>query len=317
MVVFVYSTRDYNWLNLARNLKTQSVFWETVRRCDSEIRAHLGWSIENDLLRDDQFQISEEHCEPGLTAMQIGLTELWRSRGIHPDAVMGACAGEFAAAYVGGAISLENAMELACKAGICLRKKVAPGRMLLVDVSDPSLIEPSPLYYVSACIGGTTLIGCREADFDATRELLKKSGLGFRQILSKIALHSPDADSWKPEFCRSLKSRQASEQKLPIYSVYTGATATPSASDMDHWWKVLRNPVLNFDAVIYRLIQDGYKTFLEINSHLIFSKTIQEIADSCDRAITVVPVLSPAQSPDRFMEETLSSLDFRSREKVK
>src|SRR5688572_26875192 len=101
-VVFVYSTRDYNWLRLARGLKSQSVFWETVHRCDGEIRRHLGWSIEHDLIPQEQFQISEEHCEPGLTAMQIGLTELWKSHGIKPDAIVGTCVGEFAAAYSAG-----------------------------------------------------------------------------------------------------------------------------------------------------------------------------------------------------------------------
>jgi acyl transferase domain-containing protein len=174
-LVFVFSTRDYHWPLAARSLCRHASFLDTIRRCDAEILRNFGWSIEQDVIPNPDFRISEEHCEPGLTAMQIGLTELWKSYGLLPDAVVGACAGEFAAAYAAGALSLENAMELACRIANSFREGVGRGRMLLTEVRDPKDLGASGLFDVAASLGGKTMISCREENFAALKDYLKQS----------------------------------------------------------------------------------------------------------------------------------------------
>ena len=47
--------------------------------------------------------------QPVLWAVMVSLAGLWRSVGVVPDAVIGHSQGEIAAAYVAGALSLEDA----------------------------------------------------------------------------------------------------------------------------------------------------------------------------------------------------------------
>lgn len=306
-LVFVYSTRDYNWPHVGRTLAWSSpVFLETLRRCDKVIQTRLGWSIESDILPNQHFQISEEYCEPGLITMQISLTELWRSLGVRPAVVVGVCAGEIGAAYAAGVLRLEDAVDLACRMSELFRRDVGRGRMLMVDLPDPALLKQSSLYYVSACIGGKTLIGCSEENFEELRLFLRQSGFVFRQILSKYALHTPEADSWGADFCRVPVGYKP--PRIPFYSALLGRLDTGMCLDAHHWWKVAKEPVVHFDDVFRSMFQAGYRTFLEVNSHLIFAKTIEELGLQNNATVKVLPARPPIQFPAEFIQQSLTEL---------
>ena len=313
-IVFVYSTRDVSWLQLARNLRTQSTFWNALQRCDDEIQKHLGWSIEKDLMAPDGLPILEEHFEPGLTAIQIGLTELWKSHGVLPAASVGVCAGEFVAAYAAGALNLESAIELSCRVSLCFRKKMGSGRMILAE-GDAAKLEAlrageGPTYHISGSLNGKTLLSCQEEDFFSVLAFLKQSGVNYWQVQSKFAMHSPAADSWREQFLQPLQN-SAMESTIPYYSSVTDGPVRSSLLNIDHWWTVVRTPLVNGENVFRRILQNGYTVFLEINSKLKYVKGIQRIAAQHDARITTLPVSISLESPMQFIEETLRELDSR------
>ena len=57
--------------------------------------------------------------QPILVAIEIALADLWKSKGIVPDAVVGHSMGEVAAAYVAGILTLDESAQI-----ICLRSKL-------------------------------------------------------------------------------------------------------------------------------------------------------------------------------------------------
>src|SRR5207253_4211105 len=56
--------------------------------------------------------------QPALFAVMVALADLWRSLGVHPDAVVGHSQGEIAAACVAGSLSLDDAARV-----VALRSK--------------------------------------------------------------------------------------------------------------------------------------------------------------------------------------------------
>lgn len=66
------------------------------------------------MLKNEEQSLLEEteFAQPAIFALQVGLTALWKSWGIKPDAIVGHSAGEVAAAYASGALSIEQAVRV-------------------------------------------------------------------------------------------------------------------------------------------------------------------------------------------------------------
>ena len=73
--------------------------------------------------------------QPALFAIQVALAALWRSWGIEPQAVVGHSMGEVAAAYVAGALSLEDAVRVICHRSRLVRRAIGQGAMAAVELS--------------------------------------------------------------------------------------------------------------------------------------------------------------------------------------
>src|SRR6185312_11714920 len=77
-----------------------------------------------------------EFAQPALFALQVALCALWRSWGVEPEAVVGHSAGEVAAAYVSGALSLDQGVQLICTRAQVMKKISLDGAMASLAISD-------------------------------------------------------------------------------------------------------------------------------------------------------------------------------------
>ena len=105
---FLFPGQGSQWIGMgAQLLDSSKVFAEQLNRCEKALGEHVEWSL-IDVIRGapgapglDRVDV----VQPVLWAMMVSLAELWRSVGVHPDAVIGHSLGEIAAAYVAGALS--------------------------------------------------------------------------------------------------------------------------------------------------------------------------------------------------------------------
>src|SRR5688572_11521930 len=83
-----------------------------------------------------------------LGLVQFGQVELWRARGVEPDAILGLCMGEIGAVYAAGGLALEDAARLLGAFGEAMRHGREPHALFLIE-ADPSaaaaLCEESPV----------------------------------------------------------------------------------------------------------------------------------------------------------------------------
>ncbi|MEK8104516.1 acyltransferase domain-containing protein [Micromonospora sp. M12] len=115
-VVFVFPGQGSQWTGMGLELWDSSpVFAEQMRACEEALLPHTGWSLREALSGPlDQVDV----VQPALFAVMVSLAALWRSYGVEPSAVVGHSQGEIAAAYVAGALSLEDAARV-----VALRSK--------------------------------------------------------------------------------------------------------------------------------------------------------------------------------------------------
>ena len=78
-----------------------------VDELEPDFVAQAGFSL-RDVLTSGETVVGIDRIQPVLVGVQLALTALWRSYGVHPDAVIGHSMGEVTAAVVAGALSVAD-----------------------------------------------------------------------------------------------------------------------------------------------------------------------------------------------------------------
>ena len=120
-----------------RLLDTEPVFRTVVEQCDAAFRPLAGWSLAEELRsQNDPARLDDtDRVQPLLFALQVGLAALWRSWGVEPAAVVGHSLGEAAAAYVAGALSLEDAIKVVYHRSRLQQRQSGRGKMAAVGLT--------------------------------------------------------------------------------------------------------------------------------------------------------------------------------------
>ncbi|MCJ1465537.1 hypothetical protein MMC07_004155 [Pseudocyphellaria aurata] len=148
-VAFVYTGQGAQWAQMGSSLLNQSPLFKAILIECERILATLpdkpSWSIIEELSKtNDESRVHKsEFSQPLCTALQLGLTAMWRSWGLIPKVVMGHSSGEIGAAYAAGLISLRDAIIIAYYRGLVLARSPVgssphecPGSMCAVGLGE-------------------------------------------------------------------------------------------------------------------------------------------------------------------------------------
>ncbi|MFD0891916.1 acyltransferase domain-containing protein, partial [Streptosporangium algeriense] len=95
-LVWVFTGMGPQWWAMGRQLfESEPVYREVIEDCDREIREQAGWSLIEEMgaAEADSNMAETWLAQPANFAVQIGLAALWRSYGVHPDAIVGHSTG--------------------------------------------------------------------------------------------------------------------------------------------------------------------------------------------------------------------------------
>ncbi|NBP81890.1 acyltransferase domain-containing protein [bacterium] len=98
-------------------------------------------SLVEELLRDEadsRLQLTR-FAQPAIFAIQVGIAAVWKQWGIEPAACVGHSVGEIAAAHVAGALSFNEACQVAFHRGRTMDLASSQGGMLAVGLSRDEL----------------------------------------------------------------------------------------------------------------------------------------------------------------------------------
>jgi len=314
-IVFVCSGMGPQWWAMGRDLlEHEVVFRASIERCDAELSRYTGWSLLEALTAPEESSrmADAEVAEPANFAIQVALAELWRSRGIEPDAVIGHSTGEFAAHYLAGALSFADAVKVVYHHSRLLQRTSGNGRMLAVGMSYETLskAELDTVADVSiAAINGpiaVTLSG-DEAALENIAQQLETFQVFHRFLVGTVPYHSTFVEPLRDELLAALSDLHPTLASLPLYSTVTGTRIDGSGDDARYWWQNARTTVL-FSSALDQMIQDGYSVFLELSPHPVLASSILELLAQQGEAGTVLPSLRRKEEDRATMLGSLGSL---------
>lgn len=314
-VVFVYSGMGPQWWGMARDLiREEPIFRQAIERCDAALLPYTGWSLLQEMLADEESSrmIETAIAQPANFALQVALTELWRSWGIEPDLIVGHSAGEVAAAYVAGGLSWDDAIKVIFHRSRLQQKTTGQGRMMAVGLSHKEvkeLLRGKEERISVAAINSpssVTLVG-ETVDLDEIAQVLQTQEVFCRYLHGRVPYHSHYMEPLKEELFEVLNDLRPQAPTIPLYSTVTGTLVEAPTHDAGYWWRNVRNPVL-FAETVGRIIQGGDTCFLELSPHPVLASSITECLSVQHEKGTVLPSLKRKEHDYTIMLNSLGTL---------
>ena len=315
-LVFVFSGQGSQWFGMGRKLlHEEPVFREIIERCELAFRPHTDWSLIAELAANDttQSRLNEvDVIQPALFAIQVALAALWHSWGIEPQAVVGHSMGEVAAAYVAGALSLEDAALVICSRSRLVKRTIGQGAMASVELTVEGArgaivgYEDRVSIAVSTSPTSTVLSGDPEALAEILDQLQRRD-VFCRMVKVDFASHSPQMDPLRDELLQALKMLRPQPASVPIYSTVLDTVASGPEFDSLYWSRNLREPVL-FSGSVERLLESGHDIFLEISAHPILLSGIRQGLHHSGKQGIVLPSIRREEDERTLMLRSLGAL---------
>ncbi|HWO19183.1 MAG TPA: SDR family NAD(P)-dependent oxidoreductase [Kofleriaceae bacterium] len=295
-VVFVFPGQGSQWPAMARALlDTAPVFRDQIAACARALAPHVDWPLLA-VLRGDAGAPALERVDvvqPALFAVMVALAALWRAMGVTPNAVIGHSQGEVAAAYVAGALTLEDAAAVVALRSRALTRLAGQGAMaaveLGVDALAPHLAPFGARLAVAAINSPTaTLVAGEPAAIEALLGQLGAAQIFARQVRVDYASHTAQVEAVEAELLAALANIAPRPATIPLYSTVTGALVAGDELDGAYWYRNLRQTVRFADAAA-RLWADGHRYFVEVSPHPVLALALTEIVERAAASVEPRP----------------------------
>ena len=169
--VFVYSGDGSQWAGMGRQLLAdEPAFAAAVAELEPIFVEQVGFSLQHVLSAAEPL-IGIDRNQPVLVGMQLALTELWRSYGVEPDALIGHSIGQVATAVVAGALSRSDGLRVIATYSQLMSRSSGEGATALLELDAElrtALADLSPKLPTIPVITATGAAPVFDADYWVT-----------------------------------------------------------------------------------------------------------------------------------------------------
>ncbi|WP_412769092.1 type I polyketide synthase [Micromonospora zamorensis] len=269
-VVFVFPGQGSQWVGMATGLlDAEPVFAARIVECAAALDPFVDWNLLEVLRSDDPLE-RVDVVQPVLWAVHVSLAEVWRAKGVMPDAVIGHSQGEIAAACVAGVLSLSDAARVVALRSQALLSIAGSGGMVSVnaglDVVTPLLTEGVSV----AVVNGPTSVAVAGADLDAFLAAAEAAGVRAKRVKVDYASHCALVEPVEAELARVLDGVQPLVGEVPVFSTVEDG----GQMDAGYWYRNLRQPV-RLDLAVAAAQAAGHRIFIEVSAHPVLAGAIE------------------------------------------
>ena len=281
-LAFVYTGMGPQWWGMGRELlKREPTFRKAFLECNEKFKQLSNWDLLEALGEsEEKTRVSETQvAQPANFALQVALTSLYESWGVRPEAVVGHSVGEVTAAYVSGALTLDEAILVSFHRSRLQQTMTGSGAMLAAALTETEALDLiGPAHISIAAVNGPSMItfsGERDA-LEQVADVLEGRDVFHRFLKVDIAFHSTQMDPIERELLFSLNGLVGKKPRIPVFSTVSGQLSGESDFGADYWWLNVRQPV-RFSRALEELIGNGFRSFVEIGPHPVLRQSIIEL----------------------------------------
>ncbi|ENH62001.1 Lovastatin nonaketide synthase [Fusarium oxysporum f. sp. cubense race 1] len=264
-ICFLFCGQGAQFAQMGKDLLPFEAFHDALEAGSRYMKNKLAseFDLLEEILKDEaETRISDSRIsQPATTAIQMALVDLLDSFHVAPNYVIGHSSGEIAAAYASGALTKEEAWEVAYYRGLvasslAIEHTRTQGSMMVVGLSVLDLDESydDKKYPCEvACVNGPrslTLSGRKENIEGAFRELSAK-GIFCRILPVKVAYHSSDMLKIEKEYKSALRLINPRQHRklVTMFSSVTGEEIDGHELNNKYWTLNLVSPVVFMSAI--------------------------------------------------------------------
>ncbi|MGH2960504.1 MAG: type I polyketide synthase, partial [Solirubrobacterales bacterium] len=280
-VAFVFPGDGAGWPGMAKDLyETSEVFAGMMDECEAAFEPLTDWSLSDVLKRGDEGELSrDEILQPCLFAVMVSLAAVWRHHGVEPEAVVGHSQGEVAAAYVAGALSLEDAARVVIGRINAIVENLEGGGLASVALPaselEPWLAKYGERLSIAARNAPSATVVAGETDLlVALVEDLRSSEVPAVVLGITYASHSAHVEAAEKSILANLADVAPRPSSIPMVSSSTADLIEGEQLDAAYWYRAERQPVL-FAQATERLAELGVDTIIEVAPHPVLSSAIE------------------------------------------
>ncbi|MEW5809829.1 MAG: SDR family NAD(P)-dependent oxidoreductase [Actinomycetota bacterium] len=266
--VFVYSGQGSQWAGMGqRLLADEPAFAAAVAEIEPVFVEKVGFSLQ-EVIAEGRAVSGDAEVQPVLMGLQLALTELWRSYGVHPDAVVGHSMGEVTAAVVAGALSLADGLAVIAARSSIMSRLAGQGAVALLAVDEDTAaahIAAHPSVEIAGYLSPRqTVVAGLPDEVDAVIAAVTAQNAFARRVNMVVASHTALMDPVLADIKTALSDITPAAPTLTFLSTVTDPNQTPTL-DAEYWVSNVRQPVRFSRAVSAAAADHG--TFVEISPH--------------------------------------------------
>ncbi len=282
--VFLYSGQGSQWAGMGRQLLAdEPAFAAAVAELEPVFVEQVGFSLRQVLANGESLS-GDARVQPVLMGVQLALTELWRSYGVEPDAVIGHSMGEISAAVVAGALTAAEGFRVIATRSRLMSRLAGQGAMAMLGLDTAATEEligdyPDVTLAVYAS-PRETVVGGPPEQVDAVIVAAQRRNLCAQRVNMEVASHTALMDPILPELRSALADLTPQSPRIPYISPVAETAEHAPVLDAEHWVANVRQPVRISQAIAVAARNHG--TFIEISPHPLATHAIAEILESAD-----------------------------------
>ncbi|OKJ94670.1 hypothetical protein AMK26_33300 [Streptomyces sp. CB03234] len=241
---------------------------------------YTGLSVVDMMLGGDLRIHRTAFTQPAVFAVEYAMGRCLEDAGVLPVAVLGHGIGEFAAATVAGALTLDDAAKLVALRGAFMQYLPSGGGMMATCATPEEaarLMRNEPGVGIGAVNAArATVLSGDDAGLERIRAALEARGIACRRLAVTHAFHSPQMEPMVPRFEAVARRLPGTAARVPFYSTVRGRFTTEPLYG-PYWAEHITAPVRFAETARLLLDQQTPTHVVEIGPRTILTPFVRRM----------------------------------------